>query len=262
MTARAPDWGGIERGAGRPLVLLHGLGMTHAAWAPVMEALARHRRVLALDVPGFGTTPMLPDQTPTLEALATALQHELDRRGIAGPVDVAGNSMGGGIALALALQGGARSVAAISPAGLWPVDSPWHTRPVLRTLRFALRNGSSLADYLLRFGLARRLMLAVPMSVRGDRIPADVARAQAHHLATAPGVIPTLEAIGPLAHPERLNVPCSIAFGRRDWLLTRGAQRRDRVPASVKWSHPAGWGHVPMWDDPAGVATWILDATA
>ncbi len=255
-------WAGAEYGRGRPLVLLHGLGMRHTAWAPVIPALAEERRVIALDVPGFGDTPMLPGgATPSLAALAAALQEELRQRGIETPVDVAGNSMGGGIALALALRGDARAVAALSPAGVWPDDSPTHTRPTLRLLRLGVRHGALAADLALRVGLLRRLMLAVPVSPNAHRIPADTARALARDLAQAPGTLPTLNAIAPLHGLTQLSTPCSVAFGRRDWLLTGSRRWRDRLPRHVRWSTPPNWGHVPMWDDPAGVADWILEAT-
>lgn len=43
-------WHCEERGQGRPLVLLHGIGMSSFAWSPVMGQLASQRRVLAFDV--------------------------------------------------------------------------------------------------------------------------------------------------------------------------------------------------------------------
>ena len=261
--AGTPSWAGIDRGQGRPLVLLHGLGMRHTAWAPVLDTLAASRRVIALDVPGFGATPPLPSDTaPTLGALATALRAELRARSVDAPVDIAGNSMGGGIALALALQGGARSVAALSPAGVWPDDSPLHTKWVLRSLRLAVRHGAVAADLLLRVGTLRRLMLALPLSIDAHKVPVDTARQLARDLAGAPGALATLNAIEPLQGLSDLTLPIQVAFGRRDWLLTGAERWRPRLPPHTRWSRPARWGHVPMWDDPAGVAAWILEATS
>lgn len=258
----SPRWFVRDQGQGRPLVLLHGLGMSHAAWTPVIDTLAASRRVLAFDVAGFGLSPRLPDDTqPTLPALARQLQSELAALGIHEPVDVAGNSMGGGIALAMAQQGMARSVAAISPAGLWPDDGPWHTRPFLKGMFLALGRARPTTEWLLGFAPARSAMLGIPMSIRGHRIPAAMARRQVRELAQAPGFMPTLNAIGPLEHLASITAPVSVAFGRLDLLLTQRAQRQDRLPAHARWHRPIGWGHVPMWDDPDGVARWILDAT-
>lgn len=61
-------------GAGAPLVLLHGIGHHHQAWDPVTRILAAEREVIALDLPGFGTSPALPDGVPyTLEAVTPVL---------------------------------------------------------------------------------------------------------------------------------------------------------------------------------------------
>jgi len=228
-----------------------------------MEALAAERRVLAFDVAGFGLSPCLPGgAAPTLEALAQQLVQELAAMGINEAVDVAGNSMGGGMALAMAEQGRARSVAALSPAGLWTEEGPWHTELFLKGMFFGLGRARPATEWLLGFGPARSALLGVPISVRGHRIPAAVARRQVRELVQAQGFMPTLKAISPLPAPESITVPVSVAFGRLDLLLTRRARRRDRLPAHARWSRPTGWGHVPMWDDPAGVAQWILDATA
>lgn len=256
-------WHYVEAGLGRPLVLLHGLGMSHRAWTPVMDRLAAERRVLAFDVAGFGLSPPLPATTPpTLLNLAEALSAELDALGLREPVDVAGNSMGGGIALALALRGRARSVAALSPAGLWPDKGPAHTIPVLRALKAGVGVARPFTEWLLGFGPLRAALLSIPVSPRGDRVPAPEARQLVRDLAASRSFGATLKAIGPLQGLEGLAVPVHVAFGRRDWLLTAAAQRRDRLPAHAVWSRPAGWGHVPMWDDPEGVARFILDATA
>lgn len=262
----APDqlpWYVQDCGVGRPLVLLHGLGMSHGAWAPVLTQLAGERRVLAFDVAGFGLSPSLPAPTrPTLGALAAQLVKELSTLGIDEPVDVAGNSMGGGIALALAESGRARSVAAISPAGLWPHKGPAHTTPFLKGLYVTLRHTRPAAEWLVGFAPSRAALLGVPISLRGYRVPAATARRHIRELTQARGFMMTLDAIGPLNAPQTISVPVSVAFGRLDLLLTKQARRRDRLPAHARWSRPAGWGHVPMWDDPVGVAQWILDATA
>ncbi len=56
-------------------------------------------------------------------------------------------------------------------------------------------------------------------------------------------------------------MPVTIAFGSRDWILPRWSRYRERLPSHVRWIEKAGWGHVPMWADPAGVAQLILDGT-
>src|SRR5262245_15942411 len=105
--------------------------MSHAVWNPVVPLLESSRRVIALDIAGFGQTPPLPDGTaPTIANLVDALARVLRAIGIDEPVDMAGNSLGGGMALEAARRGLARSVVAISPIGLWSGGPPAHVHAV------------------------------------------------------------------------------------------------------------------------------------
>lgn len=58
-----------------------------------------------------------------------------------------------------------------------------------------------------------------------------------------------------------ISVPVTVAFGGLDWILPKGSQYRDRLPARTTWVEKKHWGHVPMWVDPAGVAQLILEGT-
>ncbi len=217
-------WYCLERGQGRPLVLLHGIGMSHTAWTPVMDLLARERRVLAFDIAGFGQTPALTGALST-ERLLQGLQDSLSERGISGPVDIVGNSMGGWLALAAAHAGLARSMVGISPAGL----------------------GDK--------------VLAIPVSIRSHRMPVSAMNRAIDDFAHAPGFEATYDIIDRIPELDRLTLPITIAFGRLDWILTGAMQNRAGLPAQARWLQPWGWGHVPMWDDPEGVARVILDGT-
>ena len=88
-------------GDGPALILIHGTGGSRAAWDSVVPLLAPHRRVFAIDLPGCGSSPELPAETrPTIPALAEAVEQWMAERDL-GPAHVAGNSLGGGIALAV-----------------------------------------------------------------------------------------------------------------------------------------------------------------
>ncbi|MGW3505741.1 alpha/beta fold hydrolase, partial [Streptomyces globisporus] len=77
-------------GSGEPLLLLHGIGHHLQAWDPVTRILAAERDVIAVDLPGFGTSPALPDGVPydlgTVGATLGAFCAELglDRPHVAG----------------------------------------------------------------------------------------------------------------------------------------------------------------------------------
>ena len=127
MASRAV-WHYNEAGSGRPLVLLHGIGMSHTAWSAVTPYLRSTRRVIAFDTAGFGSTPLPAGTPPTVHNLVDGLDRSLLEIGIEVPVDIAGNSLGGAMALKAARRGIARSVVAISPAGLWKERGASHVK--------------------------------------------------------------------------------------------------------------------------------------
>ncbi|MGG8405533.1 alpha/beta fold hydrolase, partial [Streptomyces sp. 12297] len=108
-----------RRGAGEPLLLLHGIGHHLQAWHPVLDVLASEYDVVAVDLPGFGTSEPLPAGVPyDLETVVPALGALCGALGLDRP-HVAGNSLGGLLALEMGRTGRARSVTALSPAGFW-----------------------------------------------------------------------------------------------------------------------------------------------
>jgi pimeloyl-ACP methyl ester carboxylesterase len=98
MKIREVDIGGPVRyadfgGDGPPIVLVHGLGGAHVNWMAAGPLLAKHGRVLALDLAGFGLTP-LARRSASIHANARLLGRFLEE--VAGtPAIVVGNSMGG-----------------------------------------------------------------------------------------------------------------------------------------------------------------------
>lgn len=127
-----------RKGAGEPLLLLHGIGHHHQAWHPVTDVLAGEHDVIAIDLPGFGLSGPLPHGVPyDLATVAPALGALCSALGVERP-HVAGNSLGGLLALEMARGGLVRSVTALSPAGFW---SPGERRYAFTALR-AMRTGA------------------------------------------------------------------------------------------------------------------------
>jgi pimeloyl-ACP methyl ester carboxylesterase len=249
-------------GSGRPLILLHGLGMSHAAWRAVTPYLSSTRRVVAFDIAGFGLTPALPAGTlPTIHHLVDALEQSLLETGIDVPVDIAGNSLGGLIALEAARRGLARTVVAISPAGLWRRHPPCHVGGVFRSLRFVAKTFPRAVKATMRFAVSRELALAVPISPGGGRIPAADARRIIDDLAGSAAFEGTFDNTRAPFSDLSIPVPITVAFGSRDWILPKRSRRRDQLPPHARWIEMPGWGHVPMWIDPAGVSRLILEGT-
>lgn len=263
-TPTAQPWHHADQGRGRVLVLLHGIGMSHQAWSPVMNLLAAQRRVLAFDIAGFGGTPPLPPGLePTLGNLAAGLRDSLAALGIETPVDLAGNSLGGHLALECASRGMARSVVALSPGGLWPDRAaPPQVHAMLRATRWAVRQMPHVSEQMMRSAMGRTLALMLPVTSRGWRLTRAEAVALARTFSQATAFEETLQGATRFVGGRDLRIPVTVAFGTRDWLLTRTCQRRDELPAHTRWLRPEGWGHVPMWDDAEGVADLILQGTA
>lgn len=249
-------------GSGPPLVLLHGLGSQWQMWRPVLDRLAAERDVLALDLPGFGLSG--PSAVPpTIPALAAAVEEAVREEGLERP-HVAGNSMGGVIALEMGARGTARSVCCLAPTGFERGREPVYQAAVLRATHAAARVLAPVADTALRPAAARTLALG-HLAGRPWRIPPAEAAQAVRALAGAPGFAPTLPVV--LRHPAALparEVPVTIAWGARDVLLPplrKAPAARARIPGARHLLLP-GCGHVPTWDDPHLVAGVLLTASA
>src|SRR4051794_29164637 len=107
----------LRVGSGPPLVLLHGFVDTWRTWELVLPALERHHDVLAPTLVGHAGGPPL-EGAVTRHLLADAVERAMDAAGFA-TAHVAGNSLGGYVALQLAARGRAESVVAFAPGGGW-----------------------------------------------------------------------------------------------------------------------------------------------
>jgi pimeloyl-ACP methyl ester carboxylesterase len=243
----------VREGSGEPLLLLHGLGGSTTVWGPVIERLARERDVLAIDLPGFGTVPPLPAGVePTAANLAAAVRETCAELGFERP-HVAGNSLGGWVALEMGRAGWAASVTAISPAGLW--RKPLGDRRVNpRLWAKRLRPFVSLA---LRTQRIREAMLAT-FAAHPDRIPAREGRDLVLGWIDSSGYDGANRAMrthvfDPGGYPD---LPVTLAWGERDRLVA--PPRPERRPAGSRYLALPGVGHTPMWDDPALIAETLL----
>jgi 3-oxoadipate enol-lactonase len=111
-----------EHGTGRPLVFIHGLGLTHAMWVPQVETFSRTHRVITLDVRGAGHSGKLMGWHRIVERQTADLVALLDRLGIEQAV-LCGVSYGGVFVQRFVLDYPERC------AGLIVVDSFSSTHP-------------------------------------------------------------------------------------------------------------------------------------
>lgn len=250
-----------RRGAGEPLVLVHGIGSRWQVWAPILDRLAAERDVVSVDLPGFGATPLRPGMTPSVEGFADCLEQHFSQLGLDGP-HVAGNSLGGGIALELARRGAVRSATALSPIGFWTPRERAFCQASLARGRTAARLLAPLAPAAMGNPVSRTLALAQLVG-RPWRMPAPDAVESLRALVAAQGFP---GALAEFSHhvfhdPEELDaVPVTIAWGDRDALLIFGRQapRARRLLRRARHVTLTGCGHVPFHDDPQQVATVVL----
>jgi pimeloyl-ACP methyl ester carboxylesterase len=253
-----------RRGDGPPLVLLHGLGSSRRAWEPVIPTLAAQFDVLAVDLPGFGDSAQLPPEIePDPRALARAVANALDGWGIE-KAHVAGNSLGGWVALELAEIWPVASLTLLSPAGLWAGGTPMYCRASLRALRWLARHAEPWAFRLANYRLGRALLF-VQIFGQPSRLTPDEARHAVHALGASPGFDATLTATTHRHYQatRSTEVPVTVAFGSRDRLLLRRQSRHlEQLPAEPTIASLPGCGHVPMADDPCLVARLIVDSAS
>src|SRR3954469_20000750 len=146
-----------RHGAGEPLVLVHGATHRRQAWYPVLERLAAEREVILVDLPGHGASPELAAHgRPVEDVLREEFKNFLDDQGLDRP-HVAGNSLGGRVALEAGVNGHARSVTALSPAGFWRTDAAFaYTRQIFASAAAMVERLGPQAELLARSRAGRR----------------------------------------------------------------------------------------------------------
>jgi pimeloyl-ACP methyl ester carboxylesterase len=217
----------IELGEGPPIVFVHGLGGSWQNWLEQLPVLAREHRVLAMDLPGFGYSPM-PREDISIAGYARLLDGLLGALGI-DAATVVGNSMGGfiGAELAIAFPRRVERLVLVSAAGLSTHNEPLpvRTMPALVRLERLLAGGSALlaakSETVMRRRRLREATLKAVVRHPG-RLPAALAAEQLRG-AGKRGFLPALQAVIGYDVRDRLPeiaCPTLIVWGDRDRLIT------------------------------------------
>ncbi|MDQ1112375.1 pimeloyl-ACP methyl ester carboxylesterase [Microbacterium testaceum] len=255
----------VRRGTGSPLLLVHGLGAGWRSWTPILDELARHREVIAVDLPGFGETPPLPGDV-SIATLADSVADFIREQGLEG-VSTVGQSMGGRIVLELARRGVGGDSVALDPGGFW---SPRERAVFAATLRPSIvlvRALRGVLPALLSNPVGRTVLLA-QLSARPWVLSRETVLPDVRGLADSPSVGAAMNALtkGPLQQGAPAGtVPgrVTIGWGRRD--LVTVPKQADRAThlfpdASLHWFERCG--HFPQWDVPHEATRLILDSTS
>jgi pimeloyl-ACP methyl ester carboxylesterase len=242
----------VRNGAGPSLILLHGLGSSIYSWSQVLDGLARQHDVVAVDLPGFGSSDQPEDLA--FSRLPRAVLGLMDRLGLE-KASLAGNSLGGAVAVTVAAEhpGRVDRLVLIDSAGFNLAESDW---PFL--LRFVARAPPLLLEHVpIRRPLTRIALLQVfhdKAKVTEERVEEYVAPL------LRPGTVRCLQSLlvsrgGRAADfaalAERVGVPTLILWGREDrWTPVTYA---DRFAAAIRQSRTVvltRCGHMPQEERP------------
>ena len=265
FTRRYRPSGSRRTGHGEPVLLVHPFMLSHHSWRPVIERLPQYD-VLAVSMPGHYGGPGLSLRA-RFDDLVDHLEAEMDRHGW-DTAHVVGNSLGGYLALHLAMRGRARSVVALAPAGGWlEGDSSF-----LDTLDYFVE-----MQELLRFAAPRaEEILATPegprratlhTSVNYEHIPLELLAHQMRGAANCTAVMPLIASArehGWSIDAERITCPVRVVWGDQDRLLRwpgAAARYRTKWLPAADWVELEGVGHAPQLDVPLEASELILGFT-
>ena len=246
------------------MLLVHGLGAGWQSWAPILEQLAEHREVIAVDLPGFGETPPLAGEV-SVATLVGSVADFIRGQGLDGVATV-GQSMGGRMVLELARRGVGGDTVALDPGGFWSDRELLLFGATLRPSVALVRALRGVLPSLLGSPVGRTLLLA-QLSARPWALSRETVLPDVSGLADAPATAAALDAL--TKGPKQQGAPAgtvpgrvTIGWGRRDLVtLPRQAARAVELypDAVLHWFERCG--HFPQWDAPLETTRLILDST-
>ena len=245
----------VQMGEGPPILFVHGLSGAWQNWLETLPHFARTHRVIALDLPGFGASPMPPWQI-SIPSYGRFVRDFCERVGV-DRCSLVGNSMGGFIATEVAITDPERvdDLTLVSAAGV-----TW-ARARREPAAVVARMGRAATPVLLRFHMSgiRRQRLRKgyfqgvffdPDSIRREMLWENVVPAL-----SSPGyydALTTLWGYDIRDRLEEIGVPTLIVWGRNDRVVP--------APAAVSYKKRIGenaelvifdrCGHVPQIERP------------
>jgi pimeloyl-ACP methyl ester carboxylesterase len=238
----------------RPIVFIHGLSGQWQNWLENMPRFAEGRRVIAMDLPGHGRTPM-PNEQITISYYGRVVA-ELCRRLDLPPVVMVGNSMGGYISAEVAIQSPeiVERLLLVSAAGISQRDNP--RRLVLaggKWLSFVTRSTTAQRRRYAARPALRHWILA-PIVRHPTKISPDIAFEGLMKGSSKPGFYDALKACLDYNFLDRLpeiGCPTLVVWGKKDMVIP--VRDADRYVELIHGSHKVvldDTGHVPMLERP------------
>ncbi|HEX3733859.1 MAG TPA: alpha/beta fold hydrolase [Solirubrobacterales bacterium] len=245
----------VELGEGEPIVFVHGLAGCWQNWLETLPHCGRNHRAIALDLPGFGASPM-PSWKVDMPAYGRLIHDFCEKLGIEGGTLV-GNSMGGFVALEAATTTPQRfdRLALVSAAGILNTWNPearatataWAWQTFAPTV-------SDLARTIVSHPRSRQITLG-PFVRYPNRLRADLLWEQIAGGAECPAFGDALKAL--ISHDIRerlgeIEMPTMIVWGQSDRVIPLAAalSYHRRIPHS-RLEVFERTGHVPQLERPA-----------
>jgi pimeloyl-ACP methyl ester carboxylesterase len=246
----------VDAGEGPAVIFVHGLGASWQSWLENIPEFSRDRRVVAMDLPGFGCSD-LPEHDISIEHYADWTFRLLDELGIERGT-IVGNSMGGFIAADMAIRQPERvqRLALVSAAVFWQ-----EYRRAQPLVELARRSDAIVARALTRVTddvATRPRLRAWAMATAGFRYPHLIERQLAHELVRSArrtdGYLPALEALADFPLEEELpkiSCPALIVWGAQDTLVpVKDAKRLEALIPDSRRVVFERTGHVAMLERP------------
>lgn len=213
----------ISVGEGPAIVLVHGLAGSWRNWLENIPRLSDRHRVIAIDLPGFGASPMPSEQItmPGYGSVVAGLAQEL---GLAGDTVLVGHSMGGVVVTEALL----RSPESFAGACLLAAAGPGATRTPGGAEQFASRLVSLYGDRPVRDpgkSLSRKRLRnaqLAPFIAHPGQIGTEILWELLTWGSRPPGLVPAALALGRLDGREdlaRIEAPVLLLWGTRDLLV-------------------------------------------
>jgi pimeloyl-ACP methyl ester carboxylesterase len=253
--------GGIE-----PIVFVHGLGGQWQNWLENIPRAALERRVIAMDLPGFGRSPM-PRERVTISGYGRCVDALCDKLSL-GRVDMVGNSMGGYIAAEVAIQVPERidQLILVSAAGITSADIA--RRPIITAGRIAtvmVSYGAARHRQIASRPKSRHLALAL-VARHPSLLKADLAYEGFFKGAGKPGFDDALRACLEYDFRDRLpeiRQPTLIVWGEKDSIIpVRDAHEFERLIPDSRKVVMQDTGHIPMAERPASFNDVMMEFLA
>lgn len=255
----------IQMGKGKPLLLIHGLGGSSRSWNTIINTLASHRKVIAIDLPGSGETPPLEGEI-SFYSLCNDVTTFIMTHNLQG-IDVVGSSMGARLVLELARRGGiVGSVVALNPGGFWNTFEKIIFYISISFSILILRLFQSMIDKISHSPFLKLLLLS-QFSYAPKNLTSETVKHELRDLVKAKTFDKLLFTLVFGKKQQGMNrkqeFPITIVWGNQDHVCFKNQAKRaiKLFPkASLVWLEKCG--HFPQWDRPAATVDIILEATA